>query len=432
MIVLPQRGGVDADPSPSTAPAPPPDVERLNADPLGAITLSGVTAQACLLEVARIGARSQEAGTAARAIAAALVAGLAATGCRIDARIDGSPVSVTAGDPDPPVSAGDPVVIVTSPLSASEGITGELRLAGVDPMLREVVEAAADVIGDVLAGVRHTERERMMTALVDILRFAATLEGSLTEADAERLHGLLLALPGVARAASAVAGKVALGERAHDAIISRVGTGHDSIELAVVLDAVGERLRTGDHLRDVLQALATNRLREQRLLELERLVDLDALTGIASRDAGLRALEIALARADRNGSPVSILYCDIDRLAHHNDIDGTALGDESLRQLGRLLRHETRLYDGVARMQDDEFLVILPDAGPTEAIAAAQRLNRRVPSILPMIGGRRPTTISIGIASHPVHGTDVDDLVEVAMRSLERAKQAGRDRIWIE
>lgn len=105
--------------------------------------------------------------------------------------------------------------------------------------------------------------------------------------------------------------------------------------------------------------------REQRvdlryLKELESLTLTDPLTGLGNRRALSRDLPLALKRAERQGQPLALLYMDVDQLKHLNDRFGHAIGDETLRALGAVLRSTSRVGTDVAyRVGGDEFVMTL-------------------------------------------------------------------------
>jgi diguanylate cyclase (GGDEF)-like protein len=94
--------------------------------------------------------------------------------------------------------------------------------------------------------------------------------------------------------------------------------------------------------------------------ELETLTLTDPLTGLGNRRALERDLPIALRRAERQGDPLALLYMDVDQLKTLNDRHGHALGDETLRALGAVLRSNSRVgTDTAYRVGGDEFVMTL-------------------------------------------------------------------------
>lgn len=115
--------------------------------------------------------------------------------------------------------------------------------------------------------------------------------------------------------------------------------------------------------------------REQRytmrhLRELERLTLTDPLTGLGNRRALERDLPIALRRSERTEDSVALLFMDVDHFKELNDRFGHATGDETLRELGAVLRSNSRLGSDTAyRVGGDEFvMVLMADRAGAEAL----------------------------------------------------------------
>ena len=137
--------------------------------------------------------------------------------------------------------------------------------------------------------------------------------------------------------------------------------------------------------------------REQRysmrhLAELERLTLTDPLTGLGNRRALERDLPRALRLSERIDVPVALLYMDIDRFKQINDLNGHAVGDDTLRVLGAVLRSCSRAGTDVAyRVGGDEFVLsLVADRPGAEVVAhrAAQDFFQRSP---------RHSSISFGV-----------------------------------
>jgi diguanylate cyclase (GGDEF)-like protein len=137
--------------------------------------------------------------------------------------------------------------------------------------------------------------------------------------------------------------------------------------------------------------------REQRytgrhLAELERLTLTDPLTGLGNRRALERDLPRALRLSERIDVPLALLYMDIDHFKQINDFNGHAVGDDTLRTLGAVLRSCSRVGTDIAyRVGGDEFVMTLvTDRAGAEMVAhrAVQDFFQRSP---------RHSTLSFGV-----------------------------------
>jgi|SRR5579871_776798 len=169
-----------------------------------------------------------------------------------------------------------------------------------------------------------------------------------------------------------------------------------------------------------LRALAARLKLQSSWARMELEAHTDALTGLFNR----RQLEATLRQLRRAGTPYSLLMIDLDGFKQVNDHYGHAAGDEVLRQVANQMRLVLRDTDLLGRWGGDEFLAVLPGAGPLDAGATATRLQKAVMALGPSGNGDLPPiSLSIGSAST---APNVDVLAE-ADRALYEAK-ASRTR----
>jgi diguanylate cyclase (GGDEF)-like protein len=154
----------------------------------------------------------------------------------------------------------------------------------------------------------------------------------------------------------------------------------------------------------------------------------DPLTGLPNRSLVLDRLDQALARSQRTGRRVTVLFADLDRFKVINDSFGHSVGDNVLLSISERLQAAVRPHDTVGRLAGDEFIVICDDLTDREAVDVAQRVADAVAQ--PMLLGGRETVItaSIGIA-HAEPGTRGEDMLRDSDVAMYRAKERGRSRI---
>ena len=130
------------------------------------------------------------------------------------------------------------------------------------------------------------------------------------------------------------------------------------------------------------------------------------------------------------GSVVSLLVIDVDHFKGVNDIHGHLQGDAVLVEVAELLRRNLRGDDMPGRYAGDEFVALLPNTPGDGAREVAERLCAAVRGHAFKLRDRAetiPITISVGVATFPLHGSDSDSLFEAADRALYQVKRQGRD-----
>jgi len=155
----------------------------------------------------------------------------------------------------------------------------------------------------------------------------------------------------------------------------------------------------------------------------------DSLTGLPNRARFGEQLEEALRRAKRNGTPLGLLFLDLDLFKRVNDSLGHDAGDALLRLAAERIRRAVREADLLFRMAGDEFIVLLEDVrGPEEAAMVAGRVLEGVAEPLQVGEHQLAITASIGIALYPDDETVGERLIKAADTAMYRAKELGRNR----
>ena len=172
---------------------------------------------------------------------------------------------------------------------------------------------------------------------------------------------------------------------------------------------------------------------ELALAEQERLAVTDGLTGLYNRRFVEEMLQLETARALRTGERLGLIVVDVDHFKSVNDAHGHQAGDEVLLAIAERLTGAVRRPDVVGRYGGEEFVVILPGAGPEVLLELAERCRRAVADHpFPLRDGAPlPITVSLGVAGLPEHAITARELVRTADRALYLAKGAGRNRAQI-
>ncbi|MBN1170842.1 MAG: GGDEF domain-containing protein, partial [Micromonosporaceae bacterium] len=164
--------------------------------------------------------------------------------------------------------------------------------------------------------------------------------------------------------------------------------------------------------------------------EQRRIAVTDELTGLSTRRSFQTRLAAEEARLKRGSDGVAIFMIDVDHFKRINDEYGHPAGDRALAEIADRLRSVADPGDLLARYGGEEFALLMT-AVPAEDVPAMCELVRRRVADHPIqleAGLSVRVTVSIGAASHPLHGNTTNDLVQVADKALYWAKARGRDR----
>jgi diguanylate cyclase (GGDEF)-like protein/putative nucleotidyltransferase with HDIG domain len=165
---------------------------------------------------------------------------------------------------------------------------------------------------------------------------------------------------------------------------------------------------------------------------LEALATTDPLTELPNHRALIETLEKEVERARRYGHPLSILFFDGDHFKRVNDTYGHSVGDAVLRELGSRGKSILRGGDTLGRYGGEEFMVLLPQTDLALSLEVAERLRVAIavhPLATGLVEGGLHVTISIGIATFPIDGRIVSEVVEKADQAMYWAKRLGRNQI---
>ena len=166
--------------------------------------------------------------------------------------------------------------------------------------------------------------------------------------------------------------------------------------------------------------------------ELERLSVTDRLTELYNHGYFQQRLEEELERASRFGRTLSLIMLDIDDFKKFNDRWGHPRGDTVLRAVSAVIRQNLREIDVAARYGGEEFIVVLPETDEAGALAVAERIRRSMADHEFDAGNGAPVvrqTVSLGVATYPVHGVTAPRLVEAVDAAMYEAKRRGKNQV---
>lgn len=181
--------------------------------------------------------------------------------------------------------------------------------------------------------------------------------------------------------------------------------------------------------RQAVQVLRRIRLQAQ----LEAYALHDPLTGLANRNLLRTRLSDAVTAAAQ-GTPIALVFIDLDGFKEINDLFDHTTGDAVLREVSTRVEATVRREDIVGRFGGDEFLVICEDADEDAARAIAERVRESIRRPLRGIADERAISASIGVAVYRTTGREPlspADIFRFADAAMYRSKDAGKDRVSV-
>jgi diguanylate cyclase (GGDEF)-like protein len=155
----------------------------------------------------------------------------------------------------------------------------------------------------------------------------------------------------------------------------------------------------------------------------------DPLTRLPNRALFVDRLENALARAERYGRSVAVLFLDLDQFKSVNDKLGHAAGNEALVQAGTHLKSCLRRTDTAARVGGDEFAVVLEDfGGEQDAVAVAARIVDALKQPFEVQGQQVAIGASVGLCLVGTNASTADEIMRAADAAMYEAKRRGKSR----
>jgi uncharacterized protein (TIGR02266 family) len=160
----------------------------------------------------------------------------------------------------------------------------------------------------------------------------------------------------------------------------------------------------------------------------------DPLTDLPNDEAFAVKLAAEFGDAAVAARPLALILADVDHLREINDRAGHDAGDEVLRRIAGILRVRVEDETRLCRLGEDDFAILLPEAGRGEARQFAASLRSTVERYRFFdsdAGERRGrVTLSLGAASFPADAENASDLMARAREALDEARSMGRNRVW--
>jgi len=169
--------------------------------------------------------------------------------------------------------------------------------------------------------------------------------------------------------------------------------------------------------------------RKQQEERIQELIITDNLTGLFNRRHLYHMLNLEIQRAQRQGSPLSLIMIDIDSFKQYNDTYGHIEGDHELVRLAEVIHKFKRRYDSGFRYGGEEFVVICPGIDGRQAMIVSERLRSETEkgSFNNGKNGFKKVTISLGVTSL-IAGDSVESFIQRADAAMYTSKRLGKNR----
>ncbi len=149
----------------------------------------------------------------------------------------------------------------------------------------------------------------------------------------------------------------------------------------------------------------------------------DELTQLPNLRLARDRLEHQIAIADRQQEPVAVIVLGVDRYKQVTETLGHLIGDRLIQELARRATHRLRDGDTLARISNDEFMIIATNANESAVRTLTHDVLMQMSQPIVLDAAELVPRISAGVSLYPQHGTDVVELIRRADIALTDARE---------
>lgn len=204
-------------------------------------------------------------------------------------------------------------------------------------------------------------------------------------------------------------------------------TGNKTV-LQIIARDITQRRRMEQKVRELLFKLrdANDHLRHLSVS--------DEVTGLKTFRYFLKAAETIHSEAIHSQTDYAVVSISVDHLKHYSDRNGMQAADALLFHVANVLQEQVRKVDLLVKRNEDSFLLACPGMSSQDAHQFAERVRASVAGASFPNSEHQPNgsvTVSVGVASFPEHGGNIDHLVEVSERAVLSSIRKGRNRVTV-
>lgn len=164
---------------------------------------------------------------------------------------------------------------------------------------------------------------------------------------------------------------------------------------------------------------------------LNYLVHHDVLTELPNRMLFMDRLAQSIARAERSGLVIAVIFIDLDHFKNINDSFGHSFGDQVLISVAKRLKAAIRKGDTVGRLAGDEFAIVLDDVSSELVVSTVvENIIASFNNAIDIGGQHFHVTPSVGVSFYPNDATEGELLLQYADLAMYQAKQNGRNSYY--
>ncbi|MDD4835062.1 MAG: diguanylate cyclase [Lutispora sp.] len=163
---------------------------------------------------------------------------------------------------------------------------------------------------------------------------------------------------------------------------------------------------------------------------LKMISGIDKLTKLYTRKYFEVALQNEIYLSSSSKEEFSLIMLDIDKFKQVNDRFGHQKGDEILQKIAAIVMDNVRKSDVCARYGGEEFIILLPKTSSEGAYKLAEKIRIKIEKAK-LLGYNNTVTISLGVATYPIHSSWMKDLIDKADQALYHSKENGRNKTTI-
>ena len=164
---------------------------------------------------------------------------------------------------------------------------------------------------------------------------------------------------------------------------------------------------------------------EKKAFDIERQVQFDELTGAYNRFAFKDHIEKEISHSERHQHAFTLFYFDVNKFKEINDTHGHQAGDDVLITLIKILKQNLRKEDFLARLGENEFVLITPEVKSDDGIKSVLKKIHHA-CARPLANYTLPIhySVSVGHACYPVDGSTSKELLDIADKRMYKVKKS--------